>query len=98
MAKNLNMPMFDRGYLRAPWTDFDVIGFKMTARTSSFQRYQNVQKRISRKTVTRQTMERIFPKIPDATIVYNVLMPTKSDLDGQEKIEIFKIGVRDVRG
>ena len=42
-------------------------------------------------------MKGIFPKIPDATIVYNVLMPTKSDLDGQEKIEIFKIGVKGVR-
>ena len=43
-------------------------------------------------------MNNIFPKIPDATNAYNVLMPTKSDLDGPEKIEIFKIGVRGVRG
>ena len=42
-------------------------------------------------------MNNIFPKIPDATIAYNVLMPTKNDLDGPEKIEIFKIGVKGVR-
>ena len=41
--------MFDRGYLRAPWTDFDVIWFKMTAQTSSFQRYQIYAKLIARK-------------------------------------------------
>ena len=69
----------------------------MTAQTSSFQRYQNYQKRTSLKEVTHQTMKDIFPKIPDATIVYNVLMPTESDLDGQEKIEIFKIGAKTVR-
>ena len=66
----------------------------MTAQTSSFQWYQNYQKRTSRKKVTRQTMNNIFPKIPNATNAYNVLMPTKSDLDGPGKIKIFENGVK----
>ena len=85
--QNRNVPMFHRGYLRAPWTDFDLTWFKMTAQTSYFQRYQNYQKRTSRKEVTHQTMKSIFP---NNSWCYNVLMPTKSDLDGPGEIEIFQ--------
>ena len=44
-----NTATFWWGFLRAPLMDFALIWFKMTARTSSFQRYQNHQNRTSRK-------------------------------------------------
>ena len=86
--------MFDRGYLRAPWTDLDEIWFKMTAQTSSFQRYQNYQKRTSRKINDTPNNDQY---ISENSWCYNVLMPTKSDLDGPEKIEISKIGLKGVQ-
>ena len=91
---------FDRGYLRAPWTDFDVIWFdlKWPHKPPLSNGTKIVKNGPAEKKVTRQTTDNIFPKIPDATIAYNVLMPTKSDLDGPENIEIFEIGVKGVRG